>query len=390
MLSQETITTVKSTVPLLEEHGLEITKTFYQLLFEANPELKNIFNMANQRNSTQSRALADAVLAYAANIDNLAVLLPAVNRIAAKHASIGIQEHHYPLVGTSLLQAIKHVLSLPQQHPALIAWKEAYDFLANVFINHELNIYKENEGSVGGWKGFRAFEIKNVYKETPEVQSYDLYAVDGKAIQSFSAGQYVSVKLPGQDGSYDQIRQYSLSDWSEELTHYRITVKGEPNGDISNKLHQHVVGDVLELSSPQGDFTLNNKVKKHIFISGGVGITPLFAMLKQAIAQGMNHEQLQFIECCRGSEHQIFKEALSTLSNNGLVSLKQAFETGENGDWSGRLNATILDQWLTDKSADVYFCGPPAFMSTLKKLLNEIGFNNDQLHYEVFGATIAI
>ena len=71
MLSTQTISVVKSTVPLLQEHGLEITSTFYKQLFEENPQLLNIFNRSNQRNTSQSSALADAILAYASNIDNL-------------------------------------------------------------------------------------------------------------------------------------------------------------------------------------------------------------------------------------------------------------------------------------------------------------------------------
>ena len=391
MLSAETISTIKSTVPLLEEYGQEITKIFYKLLFEANPQLKNIFNMSNQGNASQSRALADAVLAYAANIDNLEVLLPAVNRIAAKHASIGVQSHHYPLVGASLLQAIQQVLSLPEDHPALSAWGEAYQFLAQIFIDTESGLYSANEQTKGGWEGFRTFEIQAINNESPNIQSYILKASDGKAIQTFEAGQYVSVKVPSNEQGYEQIRQYSLSNWSDNAQDsYRITVKNEANGQVSNRLHQHKVGDELLLSPPQGQFTLNPSSKAHIFISSGVGITPLFAMLKQAIDKGMNVQQLQFIECCRSSEDQIFKDELRALSDEGKVSLKHAFTDSDNGDWAGRLNATILGQWLTNKSANIYLCGSPVFMSAVKKLLNEIGFIDEQIHYEVFGPTTTL
>lgn len=71
MLSAHTIATVKSTIPLLESAGVAITDHFYQRMFRLNPELKNIFNMANQANGRQQFALFNAIAAYAKNIDNL-------------------------------------------------------------------------------------------------------------------------------------------------------------------------------------------------------------------------------------------------------------------------------------------------------------------------------
>ena len=71
MLSQETIAIIKSTVPVLEQHGKTITTVFYKNMFKAHPELLNIFNHANQSQGRQQNALAGLVYAAAANIDNL-------------------------------------------------------------------------------------------------------------------------------------------------------------------------------------------------------------------------------------------------------------------------------------------------------------------------------
>src|SRR3954453_19078531 len=75
---------VKATVPVLKEHGVALTTHFYNRMLSNNAELKNVFNAANQRNSAQPTALAMAVLAYAENIEDPAVLSTAVNRIANK------------------------------------------------------------------------------------------------------------------------------------------------------------------------------------------------------------------------------------------------------------------------------------------------------------------
>lgn len=89
MLSQHTMDVVKSTAPVLEVHGVEITKTFYKNLFEANPALLNIFNHANQEKGRQQTALANTVYAAAVHIENLPAIIPVVKQIAQKHRSLG-------------------------------------------------------------------------------------------------------------------------------------------------------------------------------------------------------------------------------------------------------------------------------------------------------------
>src|SRR5690242_1891857 len=107
MLSEQTIAIVKATAPAVAAHAEEITRRFYKLMFAGNPEVLAYFNPAHQHAGTQQRALAGAICAYAANIDNLGALGPAVELIAQKHCSLGIQAEHYPIVGKHLLVAVK-------------------------------------------------------------------------------------------------------------------------------------------------------------------------------------------------------------------------------------------------------------------------------------------
>lgn len=111
MLDQQTIATVQSTIPLLAATGPKLTAHFYDRMFEHNPELKHIFNMSNQFNGDQREALFNAICAYAANIDNLAALLPAVERIAQKHTSLNIKPEHYSIVGHHLISTLDEMFS---------------------------------------------------------------------------------------------------------------------------------------------------------------------------------------------------------------------------------------------------------------------------------------
>ena len=142
MLTERTIEIVKATAPAVAAHAEAITRRFYTLMFAGNPEVKAYFNQAHQHSGGQQRALAGAICAYAANIDNLAALGPAVELIAQKHCSLGIQAEHYPIVGKHLLVAIKDVLGDAATEEVIAAWAEAYGFLAKVFIEREAAIYR--------------------------------------------------------------------------------------------------------------------------------------------------------------------------------------------------------------------------------------------------------
>ncbi len=98
--------------------------------------------MNNQRNGDQRQALFDTVFAYANNIENLALLLPAVERIAQKHTSYNIQPDQYDIVGSHLLATLDEMFSPSQE--VLDAWGKVYGVLAKVFIQHEAQIYQQS------------------------------------------------------------------------------------------------------------------------------------------------------------------------------------------------------------------------------------------------------
>ena len=116
MLSQQSKDTIAATLPAVGAHVNQITEVFYPLLFQRYPEVKAYFNEAHQVQGTQPQALANAVVAYASNLERLEKLGDAVSLIVQKHVSLNIQPEHYPLVGECLLAAIKEVLGLSLIH----------------------------------------------------------------------------------------------------------------------------------------------------------------------------------------------------------------------------------------------------------------------------------
>ncbi|MDF1879191.1 hypothetical protein JHD46_05990 [Sulfurimonas sp. SAG-AH-194-C20] len=138
-MTQETKTIIKSTAPILKEHGEAITTAMYVNLFAAHPEAKELFKNAEP---DQYKKLANAVYAYAANIDNLGALAKGIEKMVSVHVKSNIQPHHYPWVGESLLAAIKEVLGDGATDEVIAAWGEAYTFLAGVLIAKEKEAYE--------------------------------------------------------------------------------------------------------------------------------------------------------------------------------------------------------------------------------------------------------
>nr|WNH24672.1 GoxA-GS1-VHb [synthetic construct] len=142
-LDQQTINIIKATVPVLKEHGVTITTTFYKNLFAKHPEVRPLFDMGRQESLEQPKALAMTVLAAAQNIENLPAILPAVKKIAVKHCQAGVAAAHYPIVGQELLGAIKEVLGDAATDDILDAWGKAYGVIADVFIQVEADLYAQ-------------------------------------------------------------------------------------------------------------------------------------------------------------------------------------------------------------------------------------------------------
>lgn len=393
MLNQQTINIIKSTVPVLEKHGLAITTHFYKLLFENHPELWNVFNHANQKRNIQQQALADSLHAAAVHIDKLEQILPVVKKVAHKHRSIGVKAEHYPIVGHFLLLAMKDVLKDQATDEIIGAWGEAYGVIADIFIQVEADLYKQAD-----WEDYQPLLITKKVEESTDLTSFYLQREDGKALAPFMAGQYVSVKI--ETDGYTHIRQYSLSSRSNE-SEYRISIKREqrdsaPDGVVSNAIHENLSeGDKLFVSAPAGTFTYDATGDAPlVLISAGSGITPLLAMLKELQAQ--NPERIvHFVHATKNSKTHAFKEEVEAIaaSNSNVHSLTvyQAPLASDRFDAEGRIGAeTLVLLSPSIAEAAVFISGSSSFLSHINTVLSEYGINDDQIHFESYQPQITL
>ncbi|MDB6060327.1 MAG: putative flavohemoprotein [Verrucomicrobiaceae bacterium] len=385
MLSTQTIILVKATVPVLQQYGEQITTHFYQKLFSDYPATRVYFNQAHQAAGTQPRALANSILAYAANIDRLAALKDALPAIIQKHVSLDIRPEHYPIVGRCLLSAIKDVLGDAATDEIIAAWGEAYQQLAAILIGAEEQIYRDRAALTGGWRGPRAFRVARKEIESSVITSFYFEPVDGGQLMTFAAGQFISILLTV-DGQALR-RNYSLSD-APDKAYYRISVKREPNGVASNYLHDYVnVGDTVELLAPSGEFVLTEATRPLVLLSGGVGITPAISMLNAVAASG---RQIEFIHAAINGKVHAFREHVEAIAQQ-YPNVRPYFVYNDAAaddapHAHGFVTQEILGARLpANRDVDLYFLGPKPFMRAMFQSSKQLGIPPQQIKYEFFG-----
>jgi len=388
MLTDKHIDIIKSTIPLLENAGPALTKHFYQRLFSHTPELQDIFNMANQHTGRQQVALFEAIAAYAKNIDNLAALTTAVERIAQKHTSFNIQADHYAIVGLHLIETLRELASDAFTADVEEAWTAAYQFLAQIFIGRESELYQQRAQSQGGWQDARAFKVVDKIVESKLVKSLIFEPVDQQAVIDYSPGQYLGIEVTPTGSEYKEIRQYSLSD-KPNGTHYRISVKREVEGVpgiVSNYLHDGVnVGDEVMLYAPAGDFFFVDRQSPTVLLSAGVGITPMQGML-ETLAEQKHPQKVHFVHACENSAQHSFAQRTSALieDNNWQQDIWYNNEdVKQQNIHHGVIDLTHID--LPIEQGNYYLCGPVGFMQFAKQQLLTLGVGEARIHYEVFG-----
>lgn len=416
MISDTSRPYIQASVPVLKEVGLTITRRFYASMLSAHPELNNVFNQGNQASEAQQQSLASAVFAYAANIDAAPALAPVIERIAHKHASLGIRSHHYPIVGRHLLGAISEVLGSAATPALMAAWDEAYWLLAGALIEAEARLYERSSAPPGALLPLRVAAVES---EGEGLVSLVLTTEDGTSPGTFVPGQYVSVEVQWPDTGRRQRRQYSLSD-APGQPHWRITVKretqepGKPQGQVSNWIHDRAhVGSVLQCSPPFGEFRPGGvagegpALAPQVLIAAGVGITPMMSWLKhwadlayEGDATSVLVPEVHLLYAARSVQHHPLQADLAALQRKmkdrlhtwicyeALIKPSEAGHEGRSPDATGLLDVSaVLPSRLGDRlrDAQVFMCGPGAFMREQALALQGLHVPAHHIYREVFG-----
>ncbi|WP_329296901.1 globin domain-containing protein [Streptomyces pseudovenezuelae] len=391
MLSAESATLVKATLPAVAGALDEITARFYATMFRDRPELLDgMFNRGNQASGDQRRALAGSIAGFATALLADPGTRPdaLLARIAHKHTAVGVTEDQYTIVHKYLFGAIAEVLGDAVTPEVAAAWDEVYWLMAGALIAQEARIYQA--AGVAPGEIWRPWTVVERREEAPGVVSFLLRPADGRPAPAAKAGQYVSVRTRMADGVH-QLRQYSLSgDPGGDLR--RITVKrvtgadGGPDGEVSDLLHRTVrPGDELTLSAPFGDVVLDESDTPLVLASAGIGCTPMVGMLARLAATGSTRPVLVLHADGSPDEHALRTETRELTGR--LPRARSVFWYDRPGaaEPDARVGLMDLDGLDVPVDATVYLCGPLPFMRAVRTQLLERGVPPRAIRYEVFG-----
>ena len=214
-------------------------------------------------------------------------------------------------------------------------------------------------------------EVTAVEQVTPLIKQFTLGPVAGGELPPFSGGSHVIVVLRRTDRTFRS--PYSLMGSPRDRGRYRIAVRRHDDGrGGSLYLHEQVrVGTRLDVSHPVNLFPLARLARKHVLVAGGVGITPMTAMIDD-LRGGRASWELHYV--VRGPGHDHFGRQL--LEGGGSVHLYY----GSAGLDLGRV---LASQPL---GTHVYTCGPAGMIEAVARAARAAGWADSHIHHEEFTA----
>jgi ferredoxin-NADP reductase/predicted pyridoxine 5'-phosphate oxidase superfamily flavin-nucleotide-binding protein len=243
---------------------------------------------------------------------------------------------------------------------------------------------------------WRPMKIARIVDESTTIRSFHLEPVDGAGLVPHAAGQHLPVRvtLPGE--TTPARRTYTLSVAPSDGI-YRISVKRE--GRVSSHLHDALsIGDVIEARTPAGRFTIDAAERRPaVLLAAGVGITPMLAMLRQIVYEGIRTRRIRttyLFYAARSKAERAFEREIAALEHaaNGAVRvirvLSQTGDAVETQDYdeAGRIDMAMLSRTLGFNDYDFYLCGPSPFMQAVYDGLRGLNVADARVHAEAFGA----
>ncbi|MDP3227211.1 MAG: iron-sulfur cluster-binding domain-containing protein [Acidovorax sp.] len=201
----------------------------------------------------------------------------------------------------------------------------------------------------------------------------------------FEGGQSVALSLPGSHLR----RHYSLARWSKRPFQYEVSIKPEPQGKLSQLLAaQALQGTRLQVSRPSGQFTLrtDSPTRRQVLIAGGIGITPLLAMLDQWSRQ--RHRPDQELHLYWQSRHPgdwIYHDVLNAYATTmESVRVRLLASRAEDGK-ATRISVSLLQAQLGSlDDTQFLMCAGSQMLDNLSEGLLNAGVPASHIHFERF------
>jgi ferredoxin-NADP reductase len=213
--------------------------------------------------------------------------------------------------------------------------------------------------------------IRSMTYLAEEINGYELVDPNGRDLPRFAAGAHIGVRL-GDGSSQGVWRDYSLWNDPAERRRYCIAVLRE--GEGSRHLHDRLrVGDIVEASLPRNHFPLFDAAERHLLLAGGIGITPIMAMVAELKRR---RAEFRLHYCTRSPERTAFRDELDLLAAQGRVVFHY-----DGGDPARGLDiAALLRE--PQPGTHFYYCGPAGMMKAAAAA--SAHWPGDSVHCEYF------
>ena len=222
-------------------------------------------------------------------------------------------------------------------------------------------------------------QVVGVKQATPRIKIYSMVNANGGELPPFTAGAHVEFKLPVRPGRLEK-RSYSIASDPSNSDCYVFGVLLEPQGaGGSVYMHERVTeGTILDAVGPINNFPLATSAQKHLLIAGGIGITPLLSMTRVLASTSAAYD-LHY--CARSTEDMAFREEVADLHGDAAHLYFDGSDPGQRLDV-----AQLLGRF--EAGRHVYVCGPRGLIEAVRKACSAVGWPNDHIHYEFFGAEV--
>ncbi|HEY1607896.1 MAG TPA: pyridoxamine 5'-phosphate oxidase family protein, partial [Paraburkholderia sp.] len=228
--------------------------------------------------------------------------------------------------------------------------------------------------------------VAAIEQETADIRSFLLEREDAGMLPAFEPGQFLPVRLAAPGHATPLVRSYTLSG-HEGRRGYRISVKR--HGLASSWLHDEVTrGDVIEAMTPRGAFTFDaSSPRPAVFLSAGIGITPMIAMLDHALGSvdTSPHRRLYFVHGARTESERPFGDFLRRATAQYPQLSVHLLNSAPGEAVRGRIDVDWLKQVLPFDDYDFYLCGPASFMRDLYAGLRALNVADERIRFEAFG-----
>lgn len=229
--------------------------------------------------------------------------------------------------------------------------------------------------------GFHTVRVARVVAETADASSLVLdIPTHQRDAFAYEAGQFCTFRVVV--GGAPLLRCYSMSSAPAVDAELAVTVKRVPGGAVSNWMLDHLAaGDEVEVTFPAGVFQLDPDEDELVLFAAGSGITPVFSLLKTALAG--TDRRVRLLYANRDTDSVIFRRELDALVAQHGERLDVVHHLDvERGFVDAAATATFLGEVPVD--AGHYLCGPPPFMDVVEAALLASGVARERIHVERF------